>query len=460
MLNTLIKNNELVSVESQSLIIRYYDLLKSLFSNMEDERRSNPSSNFEPPFELPELTEDYVKFFDVARVSFEDMGVYEGKKIHLLNLIKNPGTQTTKTLASLLMVARAVNHINKTGKGILIFTPSSGNKAIALRDAVERAIQFNLVDRKLLRIITLTPAGATHKLRDTTLTIDSELRELNPVFSYKGESAQDVKVIGKEFIENYGKLIEEEYGLNIWYSLDIRNYKVADSLRAFYDHEFFTQQKDFGKRIHAHAVSSAYGLLGYNFGQEFLEQNGISNIDKPGYLLVQHASTSDMVLNLLYNSFSEDNAPIYTKGEDGLYTQCQSENFPYKTWNPKENLEHTFYTHQPPTSPEMNNIIKNNGGNGIVVSLYECMTRYGKIKEMLKNTDINIPEDPRDVNEWSLIMAITGVLNAIDRGLLNDFEDVVIHGSGIYCKGDYTMLPQNKFYEITTAQEVFNNFNR
>lgn len=38
-------------------------------------------------------------------------------------------------------------------------------------------------------------------------------------------------------------------------------------------------------------------------------------------------------------------------------------------------------------------------------------------------------------------MAVTGTLNAADRGLLPDSEDVLIHGSGSYSDQDYCPLP-------------------
>lgn len=444
---------------SDSVIVRYYDQLKTLFSKVENERINKNSKIFEPAFKLPELNEDFIQFYEVAQISLEEMGKYQGKKIQLLNLIKNPNTQTTKTLASLLMVARAINHINESGKGILIFTPSSGNKATALRDAVERAIKYKLVDKTMLRIITLTPSNAIYKLRETELTTDPTLALLNPVFSYKGTVSQDVKAIGKEFIEKYGNKIANEHNLDIWYSLDILNYKVADAIRAFYDYEFSFKKNKKDRRLHAHSVSSAYGLLGFNYGQEFMEECGIIDVDKPGYLLIQHASTSDMVLNLLNNSFSQLNVPNYDKNDQGLYMQTSNKHFPFYTWDPQENLEPTFYTKEPPTSEEMNLLIKNNGGNGIVVSLYECMQKYSEIKKILLKANISIPSDPRKIFEWSLIMALTGVMNAVDRKLIDEFDEIIIHASGIYVEGDYQQLSKEKIFEISTADEIFNAIN-
>lgn len=440
--------------QTNNLIIRYLDGVKKAFEKVD----SANNNSFEPPFELPELDDNLKNFFSVAEAEFIDLGMVKGKNLYLLNLMKNPATQTTKTLASLLMVARAVNHIRKTGEGILIFTPSSGNKAIALRDAVERAIKYKLVDPKLLRIVTLTPRESVYKLRNSELVSNEFLRNLNPIFVYKGDIPQDVKHVGKNFVDNYGEYIKEKYGLNIWYSLDLRNYKVADAIRAFFDYEYFPWEKKSGRRIHCHAVSSAYGLLGYNFGLHIIEEQGLLLKDSPGYLLIQHAKTSDMVLNLLYQDFSRENFPKYFLDKDGLYKQNSNDHFPKVTWDPEENVDPTFYTHCPPTSPEMNKLIAEYGGTGIVVSLYECLSRYGEIKNLLGNKGILLPNDPRDVLEWSLIMAFTGVLNAIERDLLNGFDDIVIHGSGLYCKGDYEPLSCDKYITIHNHHELFESF--
>ncbi|QOY35112.1 DUF6002 family protein [Anaerobacillus isosaccharinicus] len=446
--------SKIKSTESNNLIERYYKGLQKAFENIDG---GNKNNLFEPAFELPQLDEQMIKFFEVAQSSYSYLGDYKDKSIYLLNLMKNPGTNTTKTLASLLMVARAVNHIKKTGERILIFTPSSGNKAIALRDAVERAIKFGLVAKEELRIITLTPKNSSHKLRKSDLSENEELLKLNPMFIYNGEIPQDVKKIGSEFIKKYDRDIETKYGYRVWYSLDIRNYKVADSLRAFFDYEFFPWKENQSKRLHAHAVSSAYGLLGYNYGRTIIKNEGMKiHEPNPGYLLVQHSETSDMVLSLLYNDFSRSNYPKYIYDEtDGMFKQKQNSHFPYKTWRVIENLDGTFYTHNPPTSPEMNNLIHTNGGTGIVVSLSECLSRIGIIKQLLKGTDVSFPEDIRDLNEWSLVMAFTGVTNAIDRNLVDAFDDIIIHGSGIYSEDDYLKVEKTQVKEIGNHKEMF-----
>ncbi|MGB8955547.1 MAG: DUF6002 family protein, partial [Tumebacillaceae bacterium] len=389
------------SAEDDSLIIRYYEGVRQAFASIDT---SVQGPLFQPAFELPDLDEGMKSYFSVVRAEYQEVGEYQGKRIFLLDLMKNKGTNTTKSLASLLMVARAINHIRKTGESILMFTPSSGNKAIALRDAVERAVTLGLVQKEQLRIMTLIPKESEHKLRESELTRDPELRRLNPVFLYEGEEAQTVKTIGRQFIDEYGDSLYDQFGLRIWYSLDIRNYKVADAMRAFYDYEHYPWHSNKGKRLHAHSVSSAYGLLGYNYGLDLLQQAGMNKDEiSPGYLLVQHSRTCDMVLNLLHGSFSRDNMPNYRFDEqDGLYKQEEDKHFPFRTWSVIENVDSTFYTHEPATSPEMNALIEQYGGSGIVVSKFECMERLERIRELLSEAGLTLPTDPNQIYEWSL----------------------------------------------------------
>jgi len=46
----------------------------------------------------------------------------------MLDLAREPGT-TPRDFASLLIVARAVQYIRRTGEPIMIFSPTSANKA-------------------------------------------------------------------------------------------------------------------------------------------------------------------------------------------------------------------------------------------------------------------------------------------------------------------------------------------
>src|SRR5262245_1096366 len=83
---------------------------------------------FSPGFGLPDLDSAVREFYDVATAGWQEIGSYQGHRLVLLDLTRNPGTHTTKTFASLLIVARAVHYIRNTGEPIVIFSPTSANK--------------------------------------------------------------------------------------------------------------------------------------------------------------------------------------------------------------------------------------------------------------------------------------------------------------------------------------------
>ena len=65
-----------------------------------------------------------------------------------------------------------MEYIRRTGEPVLIFTPSSANKATALRDAVDRALATGLVRTDQLRIAVVVPAVCRDKLRAGGLSAD------------------------------------------------------------------------------------------------------------------------------------------------------------------------------------------------------------------------------------------------------------------------------------------------
>ncbi|HET6213249.1 MAG TPA: DUF6002 family protein, partial [Micromonosporaceae bacterium] len=177
----------------------------------------------------------------------------------------------------------------------------------------------------------------------------------------------------------------------------------------------------------------------YNLGRDVLEAAGRAQpADRPGLLLVQHLGTPDMVLNLRHGTFSREHLPAYAYDAAGaVWRQDGDPRYPAVTDSPTEVLDPTFYTHQPATSPEMNELIRRYGGDGIVVSRRECEARYPLLRGWFAGTARELPADPADLCEWSLVMALTGVLNAIDRGLVPGGTDLVVHGTGCYHRDDY-----------------------
>jgi len=431
---------------ARNLILDYYDRLPAVIEHYVGDTAPMDDGAFAPGFELPELDDTVREFFAVADADLHHLGDYADSRLMLLDLMRNPGTNTTKTVASLLIVARAVEYIRRTGNRMLIFSPTSANKGTALRDAVSRAITVGLVTPTQLRVVVLAPKSCLGKLRADPLSADPRLRALNPVLIYDGPQAEDVKALGKQFIERHGP---ERHGTKLWFSLELRNYIIADAARAFLEQDVSPARAG-QNRTHAHAVSSAFGLLGYSLGRDILERQGIARTeDRAGYLLVQHLGTPDMVLSL-----HQSTKPEYTRDEHtGLFAQHESQHFPLSTFDPQEILDPTFYTRAPATSTEMNRLIGRFGGAGIVVSLSECLERYPHLRPWFAHTSRPLPADFRTVREWSLVMASTGVLNALDRGLIKPGE-VIVHGSGFYTTADYQSLEQAATRVVRTVDDI------
>jgi hypothetical protein len=443
-----------VNAQAQ-LIVDFYDRLRSAIVSPALADVLVPSAGFSPPMALPALTDDYRQFFEVATAGWQDLAEYDGHQLKLLDLTGNPGTHTTKSFASLLIVARAVEHIRRTGERITILSPTSANKGTALRDAVLRALTVGLVEPEQLRVVTINPRGSGHKLRDSALAQDPELARLNPVFVYSGGSADQVKELGRQFCDRYSDTMRSKYGTNLWYSLDLGNYLLADTARAFFEQQVDPVQPG-RSRVHAHAVSSAFGLLGYHLGRELLEAADEAAVaSRPASLLVQHLGTPDMVLNLVHGDFDRENVPGYrVDSRTGLHHQDVDPRFPFVTDDPAEVLDPTFYTRMPATSPRMNEIIRTHGGDGIVVSRAECLRRYPEVEEWMATTARPLPADPEHLREWSLMMVCTGVLEAVDRGLLDPGAEIVVHGSGWYSADEYDVLPQSSYHPVDTVADM------
>jgi hypothetical protein len=162
-----------------------------------------------------------------------------------------------------------------------------------------------------------------------------------------------------------------------------------------------------------------------------------------------------MVLDLYHDTFERNKRPEYGfDAESGLYRQDRDPHFPQLTHSVDEVLDPTFYTRAPVTSSEMKQRIRGDGGGGIVVSLYECLQRYAHIRALLNQSAVTLPSDPRELREWSLVMAMTGVLNAIDRHVIPADTNVVVHASGSYGIQDYTPIPATDLTEIRDSDEL------
>ncbi|MEV6398562.1 DUF6002 family protein [Streptomyces sp. NPDC051907] len=406
------------------------------------EQRSLPG-DFPPGAELPPLDDAVRRYLEASEAAVVRLADYRDTRMHLLDLRRNPGARTTKTFGSLLMVARAVAYIRRTEEPVTLLTPSSGNKATALRDAVLRAHRAGLADRDQLRIVSVVPERSRAKLWDSPLSSDPELRRRNPVIAYPGADPAGVKELARSYYDEHADMLRTRYGSALWYTLDLGNYQAADSVRALLEEDLLPPPPQ-GGRVHAHAVSSAFGLLGHHYGTS-LTRAGAAAVP-PRYFLVQHLSTPDMVLDLVHGDASRERMPRYALDPaTGLYHQSADPRFPGATHHPMEVVDPTFYTRTPATSRVMTPMIKANGGGGIVVSLHECLSRYARIRELLRPSGVELPHDPRLLREWSLVMVFTGVMEAVDRGLMTEPE-VLVHGSGSYAETDFSPIPAHRLH--------------
>lgn len=422
----------------ENALAYYYDQVQLALRQLFQGPGGGRGCDFSPGPELPELTPSVREYLSASCMAHTTLKDYQGKTLSLLDLARNPATMTTKIFPSLVIVARAVRYIHDSGDRITIITPSSANKATGLRDAVLRAITSGLVTPDQLNIVTIVPAGSAAKLRSSELFTDPALRARNPVAMYHGDVPGDVKLIARGAVEEYGNLLEDKGQAKLWYTLQLENYVAADVIRALAEAEFFAPPPG-RHRLHVHAVSSAYGLLGHAYGQS-LFRAAMGAALPAHYFLVQHLGAPDMVLSL-YQGQAAGELPEYSyEPECGLYTQETNKHFPEVTFDPQEALDPTLYTRNPPTSGRMNELIHGQGGGGLVVSLAECLKRYGQARSLLCAGGMPVPANPMAVREWSSIMAVVGTLNAIDRDLVPE-SDIVIHGSGNYCVDDFDGLP-------------------
>ncbi|GHE35622.1 hypothetical protein CP980_28985 [Streptomyces vinaceus] len=424
---------------------RYFEEIRTAARTVEGER----TSPADIPLELTGKPAAFAAFTEVTDVGLTRVD----QRTHILDLMRNPGARTTKTMASLLMIARAAAHIRRTGERIMLFTPTSGNKGTALRDAVARAHATGLATPDELRIVMLAPEASRNKLRDCALTGDQALRTANPVVLAKVERPADVKQLSSEVVQRHTAEILDTTGFRLWYTLDLDNYRIADAVRAFVEAELLPITADSAPRVHVHAVSSAFGLLGYHLGHRLLTEGlpgYAAPARHPGFHLVQQLATADMVTSLLGTK-----VPDYTyDATTGLWQQDAVAEFPAVTDDPREVIDPTFYTKEPPTRTQINDIVARHGGGGIVVSRRECLEHFDQVRALAAVAGIEIAADPTLIREWSLVKALTGVLLSRERGLLGPDTDVVVHGSGYYSDELVPALREDHLTRVGTVDDL------
>ncbi|MBT2210897.1 DUF6002 family protein [Actinomadura sp. NEAU-AAG7] len=399
---------------------RFHDEIRAAARAVAAERDVQPVVPLEP-------ADRFTEFTDATDIGLTRVEPHT----YVLDLMRNPGARTTKTMASLLMVARAAGHTRRTGERVMILTPTSGNKGTALRDAVARAYATGITTPADLRVVTVNPEASRGKLRDCPLTADAGLRAANPVALARVAEPGDVKAVTARVAREEAGALFEATGFRLWPTLDLDNYRIADAARAFAEAELLPLTEDSPPRLHAHAVSSAFGLLGYHLGHEMLAR-GLPGravpARHPGFWLVQQLATPDMVTAVL-----GADVPDYACDPGGaVWRQEGAPHFPAETDDPREVVDSTFYTRAPATIPQVNAIIGRHGGGGGIVSRRECLARFDRVRALAAEAGIAIGADPAEIREWSLVKALTGVLVARERGLIAPGTDVVVHASGHY----------------------------
>lgn len=406
------------------------------------------TTRFAPPFRFPPRDELPDGSTEASGLVLNHLGEYGGKQLLFLDLTRNPGTRTTKTFGSLAIVLRAVEHTRATGEPVMLVTPSAANKASALRDAVSHAYKVGLATPSTLRISVVIPASGLPKVWTSVLDDDAHLRTLNPICVYGGEDREGVKRLVHGFIDGYADRILAEHGVRVWDSLHVDNYMVADVVRAFAEADAWGVPQS--PRLHVHAVSSAYGFLGHALGAE-IRGGGVP----ANYLMVQHLATPDLVLWSHTGRIDEADLPAYAYDPaTGAYRQDESQYFPPAVESLREIVEPTFYTRRPPTLERIADRLPGARGRGMVVSRHESRSRYAEVMERLAaHTQLQPVDSPDDVREWAMVMAFTGAMNAIDRGLVTE-DEVVIHGSGFYGAADVGVRPEESLTHISSSADV------
>jgi hypothetical protein len=407
--------------------------------------------------ELPELDDQIAGYLGVP-MRWSELAVPEWSgRTFLLDLMSDPNTRTTKIFASLLIVLRAVHHVRRTGERLMLLTPSSGNKAVGLREAVGRAYAQDLVDPSQLRIAVLIPGQSSRKLRASRSIDESPHPQFAPVLLGQQMSPATVKQICADVAEAWPETSHHNTsGWTLWNTLDIDNYKLADVGRAFAEARF-RSPSDPEDRWHAHAVSSAYGLLGYSLGVRLLQAGAYPRLDAPrrhpGLFIVQHMATSDMVRSVMLAVKQQPPPEYQWSPETATWEQGDSPEFPPSVEDLNESIDPTFYTSAPPTRYEFDDLVRRHGGGGIVVSRSECERELDRTKARLAQT-FAMTGDESDLAEWSLAKVFTGVELGRQRGLIPEGKDVVIHASGHYTDDMLPPFCEQSMHVATSAADV------
>ncbi|NGO69268.1 DUF6002 family protein [Streptomyces boncukensis] len=407
----------------EGALVRYWDTVRETF----------------PGGGLPPLDDRLAGCLSAAAIAVHELPDYRGTRLRLLDLARNPEAPSVKSAGALVTVAHAAARVRATGQPVTLLAPSSGNGATALRDAVLRAHRYGLAAPDRLRAVCLVPARSRYKLRRSPLC-EPPLGRRNPVVVYHGSDPGGVAGLARAYREQYARELRATYGGALWLVSGRTGDRAAGAARALLERDELPEPGPYG-RVHAQAVDSGAGLLGHHDGTLRLP----GGHPPPRYLLVQHLNTPDLVLHALFGSCSRAPMPRYAYDpERRLHRQEADPRFPGAARSPDEVLDPTFFTRVPDTASELSAVVRAGGGGGCVVSAQECLDRYTTVRALLGAAGIRLPAAPDEVREWALPMALTGVLCAVDRGLLGPgTPEVLVHGTGCAGVRDSAPLPDS-----------------
>ncbi|GAA2077382.1 hypothetical protein GCM10009801_33450 [Streptomyces albiaxialis] len=394
---------------------------------------------------LPPLDDALRGYLSAAGAAVLPLPDHHGARLRLLDLCRNPAAPTAASMGALVTVARAVAHLRAGGGPVTLLAPSSGNAATALRDAVLRAYAHGLAEPDGLGVVCLVPARSRGKLRDSELAGLPGLRRRNPVVVHHGSDPEGVRGLARAYHRERAEVLHRKYGRSLWLTTGLAGDRAAGAVRALLERDLMAPPPP-GGRVHAQAVDTGAGLLGHRDGTLLLP-GAPGTRPAPRYHLVQHLNTPDLVLRLHFGAFSRAPMPPYAyDAARRLHLQSSDPRFPYAAHSPDEVLEPSFYSRAPRTAGEVAAMVRAGGGGGSVVSSYECLARYPTVRALLRAAGVALPEGPGRLREWALVMTLTGVLDALDRGLLGPGvpggeTEVLVHGTGNWTARDGAPLP-------------------
>ncbi|WP_432069770.1 DUF6002 family protein [Streptomyces sp. AA1529] len=399
-------------------------------------------AGFAPDGELPALDGPLRGYLAAAGTRVTRLPDHRGVRWQLFDHCAAAGSRTAQPDTALLLVARAVQHTRRTGRRIALLAPSSGNLASTLRDALLRAHRYGLAHPDQVRVIALVPAAARHKVADSPLARHPELRRRNPLVVHHGAEPGAVHELAAAYCRAHARALRTGTGTALWYVRDPVEHRAAAALRAFVERDALGAAPAAG-RVHAQTADTGSAALGHRAGSA-LAADGAADAAGPRPLLVQQPRTCGLVLHLLTGSCSREGAPRYRyDAARRLHHQAAGSpdpHFPRTAHHPEEVVEPAFFTRAPGTAPEVSALLRAHGGTGIVVSRYECLARYPSLRALLAPAGVALPADPARLADWSLVMALTGALNAAERGLPAGPE-VVVHRTAAHGAADRAPVP-------------------